>query len=114
MGLSGPSKWLTLGTWYWTIRRVYRTATIQFAARGIHTTLCPGNAITVGTLNGGTGIAFPSDTGAHSGFAVYEVTVPILDGEDGAPWLVRAIAGRCSTVDLDDWEFGQVVITLNP
>ncbi|MEO6525467.1 MAG: carboxypeptidase-like regulatory domain-containing protein [Gemmatimonadaceae bacterium] len=110
----GKSIGFALTTWNAQMRAQYRTATITFVARGVQTRLCSANRVGIYSEVNGTGAWLsPNDSDPNGAFTAYRVQVSLAAFPDG-PLFFGANAGLCSGSDLDDWEFAQVLVTLNP
>ena len=112
---TGTSAGFPIMPWNAQTRAQYRSASISLVARGIQTTDCPGNRLGLYSSEGGSGTAYtaPGNSDAGGGFSLYQFTVD-LSGLTEGTLSFAAIAGACGSTGFDDWEFAQVLVTLNP
>lgn len=104
--------------WSAQLAQQYRNATLEFAARGIEGSGCPGDAAGL-YARGGTQLdasARLGDSDPNGGFSRYRLTVPIPSVPTGTDLMFGVVSGSCpSTGDAgDDFEFTDVLVTLSP
>jgi hypothetical protein len=113
MSRSGPSVSFPITNWNAQMRGQYHTATITFIARGIQSSFCEGNRVGLYSDTGTqTAYATPPEGNPNGEFTTYRLTVPLPAFADGRV-MFRAESGICVAPDVDDWEFGQVLVTLS-
>jgi hypothetical protein len=105
-----------VATWTPTIAAAgYRNATIAFVARGMQSSRCPGNA--VGFDNGSVAnftAVRPSDSPSSGDFARYTIRVPLPPMSTGNSLRVFMTTSTCGSSDFDDFELGELLVSLVP
>jgi hypothetical protein len=113
MARTGPSVGLPVTVWNAGMRSQYHTATITFIARGVQTSICPGNRVGLYSDSGAqTAYVAPADGDPFGEFTSYRVTIPLPAFPDGR-LMFGAASGLCNATEMDDWEFAQVLVTLS-
>jgi hypothetical protein len=113
MARTGPSVSFPITAWNAQTRSQYHTATITFIARGIQTSVCPTNRVGLYSDSGTqTAYVAPPDSDTNGEYTSYRLTIPLPEFPDGR-LMFGAASGTCIGIELDDWEFVQVLVTLS-
>jgi hypothetical protein len=114
MSRMGTTAGFPITTWNAQTRSQYHTATITFIARGIQTSVCPGNRVTLYSDTGAqTAFVEPVDSDALGGFSSYRLTLPLPAFPDGRLMFGVASGACAGSAEADDWEFAQLLVTLS-
>lgn len=101
-------------TWTAELKAAYSQAVLEFVGRGIQGLTCSTQLglAAVGAA-AGAGIpryANPGNSDSNGGFTRFALRLNVADFPVGAQLRLVAIAGNCSSSDLDDFEFTEAVV----
>lgn len=112
---SGTNLGFPIVQWTSQLAQEYHSATVQFVARGIQSSLCPDDRVGIYAEGSPlTSAVRPSDSDASGGFTLYRFTVPMPTITAGTELSFGVISGGCPGAGgMDDFEFAQVLVTFN-
>jgi hypothetical protein len=99
----------SVAAWTPELRSLYKSATLEFVARGVQTVKCPGTQF---GLAAGNFLSAPpiADSDPSGGFTRYRLAVDVQSVPLGADLVFFARSGRCPS-DIDDLEFSDIVVS---